>query len=215
MLIRACQDYQRFWLEDSLPEDHEPTEQLRVVAQMQSFYASHPDVFLRSYAPGHFTGSALVFDHGFQQLALTHHKKLGLWLQFGGHADGDRQLQRVAFREAEEESGLQQIEFGSQLGELPLDLDIHEIPAWKTEPAHLHYDFCYLLTAPYQQLQLSDESNQVRWFSWDELSALEIDHALRRRLTKVRYLLSNPAKRNISSETANPALSSCLRPISK
>lgn len=190
MLTSSLQDYQRFWLEGGRPDDHEPAEQLHLVARMRSFHDSHPDVFLRTHAPGHFTGSALVFDHEFQKLALTHHKKLGFWLQFGGHADGDQQLERVAFREAEEESGLEQIEFGSQLEKLPLDLDIHEIPAWKTEPAHLHYDFCYLLTAPYQQLKLSDESNQVRWFSWDELSVLEIDHALRRRLSKVRYLLS-------------------------
>ena len=38
---------------------------------------------------------------------LTHHKKLGCWLQPGGHADGDSDVAAVSLREAEEESGLE------------------------------------------------------------------------------------------------------------
>ena len=41
-----------------------------------------------------------------QRVLLTHHRKLDRWLQLGGHADGDRDLARVALKEAEEESGL-------------------------------------------------------------------------------------------------------------
>ena len=38
---------------------------------------------------------------------MTHHRKLRMWLQLGGHADGEKNLFKVALREAEEESGIQ------------------------------------------------------------------------------------------------------------
>ena len=41
-----------------------------------------------------------------RRVLLTHHRKLGSWLQLGGHADGERDFARVALTEAEEESGL-------------------------------------------------------------------------------------------------------------
>ena len=34
---------------------------------------------------------------------MTHHKKLGMWLQLGGHCDGETDLLKVALREAKED----------------------------------------------------------------------------------------------------------------
>ena len=42
----------------------------------------------------------------YRPIHMAHHRKLGRWLQLGGHADGDGDLGQVALREAEEESGL-------------------------------------------------------------------------------------------------------------
>jgi 8-oxo-dGTP pyrophosphatase MutT (NUDIX family) len=64
------------------------------------------DPFTRERLEGHFTGSAWLVSGDGLRVLLTHHRKLGRWLQLGGHADGDRDLARVALREAEEESGL-------------------------------------------------------------------------------------------------------------
>ena len=36
-----------------------------------------------------------------------HHKKLGMWRQPGGHADGDSNVLGVAFKEALEETGIE------------------------------------------------------------------------------------------------------------
>ena len=47
---------------------------------------------------------------------------------------------------------------------LPLDIDIHGIPARRDEPAHFHYDLRYLLIAGTgQDLQISKESKDLRW----------------------------------------------------
>src|SRR5690606_26123820 len=60
--------------------------------------------FRRERLAGHFTASCWLVDGAGARVLLTHHRKLGRWLQLGGHADGDRDLARVALREAEEES---------------------------------------------------------------------------------------------------------------
>ena len=54
-----------------------------------SFVEENEDCFERSLTIGHVTGSAFIIDNGCGQVLLTHHKKLGRWLQPGGHADGD------------------------------------------------------------------------------------------------------------------------------
>ena len=58
--------------------------------------------FVRDRLAGHFTASCWLVDRSGARTLLTHHRKLGLWLQLGGHADGERDLRIAALREAEE-----------------------------------------------------------------------------------------------------------------
>mgnify|MGYP002148081947 CR=1 FL=1 len=53
---------------------------------------------------GHFTASAWIITDDNKRALITHHKKLGLKLQLGGHCDGDNNILRVAIKEAIEES---------------------------------------------------------------------------------------------------------------
>ena len=61
-------------------------------ALFSAFLASADDVFERHHPPGHFTGSAWLVSGDGRRVLLTHHRKLGRWLQLGGHADGDPDL---------------------------------------------------------------------------------------------------------------------------
>ena len=74
--------------------------------RVQRFVEQYPQCFDRSLTVGHITGSAWLLDPSSKQLLLTHHKKLDIWVQLGGHSDGDPDTRSVALREAEEESGL-------------------------------------------------------------------------------------------------------------
>lgn len=57
--------------------------------------------------PAHFTASCLVVDAAGERVLLTLHRKVGRWLQFGGHIEpGDGSIAQAALREATEESGL-------------------------------------------------------------------------------------------------------------
>ena len=80
------------------------------VGQVRSLVEAHADCFERTCLPGHVTASAWILSPDRKQVLLTRHRKLGRWLQLGGHADGDPDVLGVALREAREESGM--AEFG-------------------------------------------------------------------------------------------------------
>ena len=62
------------------------------VDHVTQFVRANPDCFERSCRDGHVTGSAWILSHDRTQFLLTHHKKLGRWLQLGGHAAGEHDL---------------------------------------------------------------------------------------------------------------------------
>jgi len=129
-------------------------------ALFQEFLQSDSTVFERSHLAGHFTGSAWLVSADGERVLLTHHRKLGRWLQLGGHADGDTDLARVALREAEEESGLTDLLVEQDI----FDLDRHLIPARGDEPAHWHYDVRYVVRATAsEQFAISEESLALAW----------------------------------------------------
>jgi ADP-ribose pyrophosphatase YjhB (NUDIX family) len=146
--------------------------------RMLAFIDAHPaDAHRRTCLAGHLTAAALVVDRSRGQALLTHHRKLGAWLQLGGHLDGDANLAAGALRDAREESGIA----GLAIAATPIDLDIHPIPEHGREPAHLHLDVRFLVLAPPGAVAVaSDESHRVAWVGRDDLEALGVDASVRR-----------------------------------
>jgi 8-oxo-dGTP pyrophosphatase MutT (NUDIX family) len=131
-----------------------------------NFVQENCDCFERTLAPGHITASAWLLNKAGTHALLMHHAKLGIWVQLGGHCDGDADTLRVAIKEAQEESGISAIE---PVSPAIFDLDIHFIPASKKEPAHYHYDIRYLLrVASDESFAQNSESLQLRWFEKNE-----------------------------------------------
>lgn len=157
------------------------------------FLHSHPDVFERRHAPGHFTASAWLVSGDGQRVLLTHHRKLGRWLQLGGHADGDTNLARVALREAEEESGL----FGLQVEPQVFDLDRHRIPARGLEPEHWHYDVRFVVRARADEsFRVSAESLALAWRRIDALCDDDATDASIRRMSRRWLAEGGPTPRD-------------------
>ncbi|HMD62050.1 MAG TPA: NUDIX hydrolase, partial [Opitutaceae bacterium] len=135
-----------------------------------SFVESHADCLLRSCVPGHLTGSAWVVSPERRRTLLTLHRKLGKWLQLGGHADGDPDLLRVALREAREESGLSRLAAADRR---LFDVDRHWIPESAGAPGHWHYDLRFMFEAePSAPLTATDESRELSWFEVAAVSGL-------------------------------------------
>lgn len=117
--------------------------------------------FLRERLAGHFTGSAWLVSADGARVLLTHHRKLNRWLQLGGHADGVRDLAKVALTEAEEESGLTGLVLED--GEL-FDIDKHWIPERPDVPGHWHYDARYVVRSIGSEVfAISEESLALAW----------------------------------------------------
>lgn len=138
------------------------------------FCARWPDPFDRGIEEGHLTGSAFVRDPS-GRILLTHHRRLDIWVQLGGHAEDERAAHEVAMREAREESGLSDLSFDESLmfaDGTPrlLDVDVHRIPARKGEPEHDHLDLRFLLrtSSPESIVANPSETKALEWVSVEE-----------------------------------------------
>ena len=153
--------------------DHQAQQQ----RQMLDFVAQHSDALLRTCVPGHLTASAIVTDAARSKVLLTLHRKLGKWLQFGGHCDGDGNLLGCAWRETHEESGI----IPHAISRSPIDLDVHTIPPHGNDPEHLHLDTRYWVVVPDgAEESVSAESIELGWFTPDECTRLDLDESVTR-----------------------------------
>ncbi len=154
-----------------------------VVDRFEAFVCDEPNCFRNDCWSGHITGSSWLLNRAGSRVLLTHHKKLGKWLQLGGHSDGDPNTLAVAVREAHEESGLAVTTLDGAI----LDLDIHQIPARGEQPAHFHYDVRYLLqVSGAEEFAVSDESHELAWVASAELESFSREWSVLRMAEKAR-----------------------------
>ena len=173
LLAAQLADYQQRW----------PDETATVQAFLDLLQDAQ-DPFLRERLAGHFTSGAWLVSADGTRILMTHHRKLERWLQLGGHADGDRDMGRVALKEAQEESGLPGLSVDGDMANVALkeaqeesglpglsvdgdtifDLDRHWIPERKDVPGHWHYDVRYVVRAGEDEnYVVSEESHDLAW----------------------------------------------------
>lgn len=152
--------------------------------RIQRFVTENPRCFERSLTSGHLTASAWIINPARTRALLTHHRKLGKWLQLGGHADGEADMLKVALREAHEESGLTRIR---PVSEEIFDVDVHSIPGRRGEPEHFHYDVRFLLESDDRQpLRIGDESRSLLWVDFGGVPDYTGEESVLRMLRKSR-----------------------------
>lgn len=147
---------------------------------------ANPNATRRECLPDHLTASALVVDPEGGRVLLGLHRRVGLWLQMGGHIeDGDGTLAAAALREASEESGIAGLHLWSQL---PLALDRHPAPCRPAARYHLDVQFLAIASLGLEPV-VSAEQIELRWCPFDDL-AQPTDDAVRRLVANARRALA-------------------------
>lgn len=148
-------------------EAHDKEVMLRMLAD-----ESQPDVFTRENKVAHFTASSWLVNKEHTKVLMIYHNLYNSWAWTGGHADGDRDLLAVAIKEAQEETGVQNI--------VPVKESIYSIETLTVDghmkkgkyvPSHLHLNVTYLLEADEDEILRvkPDENSGVAWFDLGEV----------------------------------------------
>jgi 8-oxo-dGTP pyrophosphatase MutT (NUDIX family) len=119
----------------------------------------------------HFTGSSILLNIKTEKILMTFHPWYKLWLQLGGHDDGEHNPIAVAAHEAQEESGITNLYICNH----PVMVDPHAAYACKSARGSTnnhHYDICYLAITDENTFAITEESVDMRWFSLDEIKKL-------------------------------------------
>lgn len=176
-LIALLEEYRR----------RHPGDSTATITRFERLVAHQPRCFDRDcFDDGHVTGSAVVLNLDGTAMLMTHHAKLGRWLQLGGHADGETDPLAVACREAVEESGL-----GVRpCCTWPIDLDIHAIPARAGDPRHFHYDVRFLVQVEASEVfKATAESLALAWVPLSDVEAVTREESILRLVRKTLAFL--------------------------
>jgi 8-oxo-dGTP pyrophosphatase MutT (NUDIX family) len=152
------------------------------VRAVRDLVAAVPDPCDRGeFRPGHLTASAFVLSADGASVLLVLHRRLGRWLQPGGHIDPvDPDPEAAARREVAEETGV----VATGPGRL-VDVDVHRIPAGKGEPPHRHFDLRFLYRRWHGEPRPGDGAADVAWAPLDELAVAAGDVSLRRAARRI------------------------------
>jgi 8-oxo-dGTP pyrophosphatase MutT (NUDIX family) len=135
-------------------DDREAASIERVLAELERL----PRPFDEDADAVHVTGSAFVV--GRRGIVLLKHRRLGIWVQPGGHVDPGETPWDAARRETAEETGLA-VAFPAGRVELA-HVDVH--PGGR---GHTHLDLRYLLDGgDADPAPPPGESQEVHWFAW-------------------------------------------------
>jgi 8-oxo-dGTP pyrophosphatase MutT (NUDIX family) len=166
-------------------------DELDVLAPLRAALGERPSLTSRHDFAGHVTCGAIVVDDVGRVLHVRH-RALERWLLPGGHLEpGDASLHGAAVRELDEETGVTWPSADAAGPDtMPLDIDIHSIPAnpAKGEPDHRHFDFRYLLQAASPVVRVQEA--EVTGFAWRPVHEITPER-LRRKLASLPHSYSH------------------------
>ena len=149
--------------------EQEATDQALIV----DYIKKNKDVLTRDNKVAHITSSGFILNKRMDKALMVYHKIYRSWSWTGGHADGEKDLLKVAIQEAQEETGLEKVK---PLTEKIVTLDVLPVPSHykhgKFVSAHLHLSVAYVLIADEtDRIQIkADENSGVKWIRIKDLN---------------------------------------------
>ncbi len=135
------------------------------------YLSSGENVFIRENRGAHFSASAWVVNHSRDKVLLAYHNIYDSWAWTGGHADGEKDLLKVAVQEAMEETGIKTVK---PVMENIFSLEVLTVDGHEKKGAyvssHLHLNVTYLLQGDEREVlrKKEDENSDVGWFTIEE-----------------------------------------------
>lgn len=163
-------DY-RNQIEAYVPKSRQEENDKRVILKYVDEFED--SILFRENEFAHISSSGMIVNQNFDKVLMVYHNIYHSWSWTGGHADGDKNLLKVAVKEAMEETGITHIH---PIHENIVALDI--LPVWghikrdKYVSGHLHLNVSYSLIAnDKDELKIKeDENSGVQWLEIAKLS---------------------------------------------
>ena len=152
---------------------------------MLKYINDFDDVLTRQNEYGHFTSSAFILNKQRTKMLMIYHKIYKSWAWTGGHSDGDSDLLHVALKEANEETGLENV--------TPISKDIYSLEIvtvnghekrGKYVGSHVHLNATYILEADENEpIRIKeDENSGVKWIPIDKIIEASSEPWVRERI---------------------------------
>ena len=124
----------------------------------------------------HFCASAYIINPENKKVLLVRHKKYNKWLQPGGHIEENETPEEAAVREVYEETGIKSTLIGEHF---PREDDLIRplgVQYNRKENGDRMIDMVYVgkPNNPEEPLKVSDESNDIGWFSRHDLEEMSV-----------------------------------------
>ncbi len=133
------------------------------------------DYLFRTNEIAHFTASAWIVNQDRSKVLLIYHNIYNSWTWTGGHADGEENLLQTALREAEEETGLQNLKAVSDdIFSIEIIPVSGHVKRGRYVSSHLHLNVTYLVQADENEIPRvkEDENSDIGWFEPERLELL-------------------------------------------
>jgi 8-oxo-dGTP pyrophosphatase MutT (NUDIX family) len=159
------------------------------VERLRALVAAAGDPWRRDL-PLHVTASALIAHPPTSRVLLRWHQRQQGWLQVGGHGDpGESDLLAITRREAQEETGLPDLEPWPDAG--IRHVVIVGVPAGKGEPAHEHADIrLFMATSTPDAARPENPDAPLRWLSLPAAYEATSEPSVKETLARMERLLA-------------------------
>lgn len=160
---------------DSIKHFRPTTQQEKVDQHQILIYESlFSNLLERQNTIAHYTSSLFIINKERTKVLFIYHKLYDAWCWVGGHADGEKNLAKVALKEAQEETGLVDV---SLISKEIVSLDILPVAGHfkkgKWVSAHQHLSVAFLGEAD-DTLPLKVNQEETKAVSWLPIEQLEV-----------------------------------------